>query len=337
MSQALAAPRLNKAPGPDGISCTVLRRLPLEAINFLSEVSGLEWQGSLVGPVLFNLYVNNIPKSPDTKLALFADDTALVAETWRGRLVGEASSLGVSITLTPATLIYYTCPILVRQLKHAVKQLQRRKKTDLPVFGLVDTLRVGLSKLALRVECGYGTAELRHGVEVVSNDSQDRMQPDLCLCGDIACEQQPEQSLWEGLFARGGLGCDKIPRQRLEECNVSDDSKAQLAQTNLSDDEEESEDYLPLSKWIKQFNSLTQFSFIIAREDCLPANPLPTLKTSSQDFPVTPPLMKIGFLVLNGTALEWCSLEGPGMVSSCSLEGPGTVGSYSLGGLWMVT
>nr|CAD7451893.1 unnamed protein product [Timema tahoe] len=34
-----------------------------------------------------SLYVNDIPKSPDTKLALYADDTALVVESWRGQLV----------------------------------------------------------------------------------------------------------------------------------------------------------------------------------------------------------------------------------------------------------
>nr|CAD7448940.1 unnamed protein product [Timema bartmani] len=68
MSRALAALRLNKAPGCDGINNAVLIKLPLE--------------GSLVGPVLFSLYVNDIPNSPDTKLALYADDTALVSESW---------------------------------------------------------------------------------------------------------------------------------------------------------------------------------------------------------------------------------------------------------------
>nr|CAD7434337.1 unnamed protein product [Timema monikensis] len=119
----------NGAPGSDGISNTVLLKLPLEVINFFVDlfnaiqllshfpelwkhvnvlcfykmvidlaqnssyqpISFLNCLGnaqcSLAGPVLFSLYVNDIPKSPDTKLALFTDDNALVAELQRGQLV----------------------------------------------------------------------------------------------------------------------------------------------------------------------------------------------------------------------------------------------------------
>lgn len=40
-------------------------------------------QGSVIGPVLYILYINNIPKIPKTHLALYADDTAVYTSSWR--------------------------------------------------------------------------------------------------------------------------------------------------------------------------------------------------------------------------------------------------------------
>lgn len=40
-------------------------------------------QGSILSPFLFNLFINDIPRNNNTKLALFADDTALIATSFQ--------------------------------------------------------------------------------------------------------------------------------------------------------------------------------------------------------------------------------------------------------------
>lgn len=40
-------------------------------------------QGSLLGPVLFSLFINDLPRSPHTHLAIYADDTAIFSSSYR--------------------------------------------------------------------------------------------------------------------------------------------------------------------------------------------------------------------------------------------------------------
>jgi len=90
----------------------------------------------------------------------------------------------------------------------------------LPVLGLVDTVRVGLSKLALGVEGSDGGAELGHGVQVGGevvehSDNVGREagavgplggQPlDLGVRGHITGHQQPEEAFGQGLVAPRSL------------------------------------------------------------------------------------------------------------------------------------
>ncbi|GFS67980.1 RNA-directed DNA polymerase from mobile element jockey [Trichonephila clavipes] len=46
-------------------------------------------QGSLLGPKLFNLYINDIPKAAEVHLAMYADDTAIFTQNIYNRNIVE--------------------------------------------------------------------------------------------------------------------------------------------------------------------------------------------------------------------------------------------------------
>lgn len=56
----------------------------LTAVSTTRRIEAGVPQGSLLGPTLFSIYVNDMPTSPNVERAIYADDTALVAQSWQG-------------------------------------------------------------------------------------------------------------------------------------------------------------------------------------------------------------------------------------------------------------
>lgn len=76
-------------------------------------------QGSVLGPKLFNIYINDIPEMPNTKIALFADDTALYAQSY----YAQAARYLIQVHLNKLIEYYSKWKIKINE-----------NKTDLIVF-----------------------------------------------------------------------------------------------------------------------------------------------------------------------------------------------------------
>jgi hypothetical protein len=46
-------------------------------------------QGSILGPVLFNLFINDLPIHERVETATYADDTALYSSSWSPEIISE--------------------------------------------------------------------------------------------------------------------------------------------------------------------------------------------------------------------------------------------------------
>lgn len=69
------------------------RQFVIHACNTYSTVRDIlagTPQGSLLGPTLFNLYMNDIPQTPHTFLSLFADDTAILSQGYNVSFILQA-------------------------------------------------------------------------------------------------------------------------------------------------------------------------------------------------------------------------------------------------------
>jgi hypothetical protein len=50
-------------------------------------------QGFVLSPILYNMYINDVPQTPGVCLVLFADDTCLYATDWEEGSVVRKSSV----------------------------------------------------------------------------------------------------------------------------------------------------------------------------------------------------------------------------------------------------
>lgn len=87
-------------------------------------------QGSILGPTLFNIYINDIPRPEKTDIALFADDTAVIAQSWHA----EQASKILQCALGELEKWYTLWRIKINVSKSQATMFSRRnrKKHNIP-------------------------------------------------------------------------------------------------------------------------------------------------------------------------------------------------------------
>lgn len=82
-------------------------------------------QGSVLGPTLFNIFINDMPDSPHVEVALYADDTALIARSLRG----QQASLYLQNALDTLEEWYEDWRIKINVSKSTATLFHKKKQT----------------------------------------------------------------------------------------------------------------------------------------------------------------------------------------------------------------
>lgn len=82
-------------------------------------------QGGLLSPILFNYYINDIPKTEQTKLKIFADDTAIISES----TVPDQANKYIQRNITELEKYYNKWKIKINPTKTTLTHFTQRLRT----------------------------------------------------------------------------------------------------------------------------------------------------------------------------------------------------------------
>ncbi|EFA13335.2 putative RNA-directed DNA polymerase from transposon X-element-like Protein [Tribolium castaneum] len=106
-------------------------------------------QGAVLSPTLFNLYINDIPRSSNTTLSLFADDTALISQSWQAKIANTK----IQSHLDKLSQFYNKWKIKINASKTTLTHFTHKKKfktttihiNNFPISPTPDTKLLGLT------------------------------------------------------------------------------------------------------------------------------------------------------------------------------------------------